>query len=410
MPDQEYNVLIVDDQDETRKNIARLLQFENDINVVGKARTGKDAIKQAISLDPDVVLMDINMPDMDGIEATELIQEKAPISQIVILSVQGDTNYMRRAMLAGARDFLTKPPKGDELVNVIRRAGEKAKAIRKDAQFIGRGTGSLVDPRGTTIALSGLGKIVAVYSPKGGVGTTTIATNLAVAMHSSETPVIIVDANLQFGNVVVFLNERGRTSVVDLTPIADQLEPELVREVVIHHESSGIDILSAPPHPEDAERISGAQFIKVLQFLARLYSYVIVDTDSGLSDVTLDTLDASDLLLMISSQDIPAIINTRMMLTLLMNLGINKQKILLVMSRFDKQLAITPEKVGHNLGHEVAAVLPEDREVVVPAVNRGIPFMMGEGKTKEIGKSILELVGKIRERISNLEEEPAGEN
>lgn len=408
--DQVFNVLIVDDQDETRKNVARLLQFENDINVVGTARTGKDAIRQAISLDPDVVLMDINMPDMDGIEATERIQEQAPISQIVILSVQGDTNYMRRAMLAGARDFLTKPPKSDELVTVIRRAGAKAKAIRKDAQFVGRGTGSLIDPRGTTISLTGLGKIVAVYSPKGGVGTTTVATNLAVAMHSSETPAIIVDANLQFGDVVVFLNERGRTSVVDLAPLADQLDPELIREVVIHHEPSGIDILSAPPHPEDAERVSGTQFVKILQFLARLYTYVIVDTDSGLSDVTLDTLDASDLLVMISSQDIPAIINTRMMLTLLINLGINKQKIVLVMSRFDKQLAITPEKVGHNLGHKVAAVLPEDREVVVPAVNRGIPFMMGEGKTKEIGKSILELVGKIRERLSKLEEEPASEN
>ena len=410
MPDQEYNVLIVDDQDETRKNIARLLQFENDINVVGTARTGKDAIRQAISLDPDVVLMDINMPDMDGIEATERIQEQAPISQIVILSVQGDTSYMRRAMLAGARDFITKPPKSDELVTVIRRAGAKAIAIRQESQFMGRGTGSLIDPRGTTVALSGMGKIVAVYSPKGGVGTTTVATNLAVTLHSSETPVIIVDANLQFGDVVVFLNERGRTSVVDLAPHADQLDPELVREVVIHHEQSGIDILSAPPHPEDAERISGAQFVKVLKFLARLYSYVIVDVDSGLSDVTLDTLDASDLLVMISSQDIPAIINTRMMLTLLVNLGVNKQKILLVMSRFDKQLAITPEKVGHNLGHKVAAVLPEDREVVVPAVNRGIPFMIGEGKTKEIGKSILELVGKIRERLSKLEEETVDDN
>jgi len=164
MADKEYNVLIVDDQDETRKNIARLLQFENDINVVGTARTGKDAIKQTIALDPDVVLMDINMPDMDGIEATERIQEQAPVSQIVILSVQGDTNYMRRAMLAGARDFLTKPPKSDELVNVIRRAGEKAKAIRQESQFMVRGTGSLIDPRSTTIALKKKKKIVAVVS------------------------------------------------------------------------------------------------------------------------------------------------------------------------------------------------------------------------------------------------------
>jgi pilus assembly protein CpaE len=410
MTDQEFNVLIVDDDAETRKNVARLLQFENDINVVGTARTGKDAIKQTISLDPDVVLMDINMPDMDGIEATELIQEQAPVSQIVILSVQGDTNYMRSAMLAGARDFLTKPPKGDELVTVIRRAGQKAKEKRQESIYGGRGTGSLSDPRGTTVQLSGLGKIITVYSPKGGVGKTTVATNLAVALHSQETPAIIVDANLQFGDVVVFLNERGRNSIIDLTPHAEHLDTELVEDVVIHHKQSGIDILSAPPHPEDAERVTGPQLVKVLQFLARLYAYVIVDTDSGLSDVTLDTLDASDLLVVISSQDIPSIINTRMMLTLLGTLGVPKQKILLVMNRFDKQIAITPEKVSQNLNHKVAAVLPEDKEVVIPAVNRGVPFMLSDGKAKEIGKNILELVGKIREALSKLEHEQISEN
>ena len=134
MEDQEFTVLIVDDQEDTRKNITRLLQFENDISVVGTARTGQDAIKQTLALDPDVVLMDINMPDMDGIEATERIQEQAPHSQVVILSVQGDTNYMRRAMAAGARDFLTKSPKSDELISVIRRAGSKAKVTRQESK------------------------------------------------------------------------------------------------------------------------------------------------------------------------------------------------------------------------------------------------------------------------------------
>lgn len=401
---EEFTVLIVDDQEETRKNVARLLQFENDINVVGTARTGQDAIKQTVALDPDVVLMDINMPDMDGIEATERIQEQAPVSQIVILSVQGDTNYMRRAMLAGARDFLTKPPKSDELVSVIRRAGAKAKAIRTEVQFIARGTGSLADPRASTFQLSGIGKIIAVYSPKGGVGATTIAANLAVTLHSPETPAVIVDANLQFGDVQVFFNERGRTSIVDLTPNVDQLDRELVEDVVLHHQNSGVDIVSAPATPEDGEHVTGADLVKVLQFLARMYSYVIVDTNSYLADETIDTLDACDLLVLVSSQDIPAIINTRSVLQLLVSrLGISKQKILLVMNRFDRQIAITPDKVGHNLGHKVACVLYEDREIVVPGVNRGVPFMLGEGKTKEIGKGILELVGKVREAISQLE-------
>ena len=74
--------------------------------------------------------MDINMPDIDGIVATETIRKAMPFVQIVILSVQGDPNYMRRAMMAGARDFLTKPPSVDELTSAIRRAGRMAQEER----------------------------------------------------------------------------------------------------------------------------------------------------------------------------------------------------------------------------------------------------------------------------------------
>src|SRR5512139_1266494 len=124
--DKKIKVLIVDDVAETRENIRKLLQFEADVEVVGAAGTGREAVQIAGEIKPDVVLMDINMPDMDGITATEMIRRNDPSMQVVILSVQGDPNYMRRAMLAGARDFLTKPPAVDELTGAIRRAGKMA--------------------------------------------------------------------------------------------------------------------------------------------------------------------------------------------------------------------------------------------------------------------------------------------
>src|SRR5262245_60034245 len=116
-------VLIVDDIAETRENIRKLLQFESDIEVIGMARSGKEAVQQARDTKPHVILMDINMPDMDGIQATEIIVREVPLAQIIIVSVQSDTDYLRRAMLAGARDFLSKPPPADDLINAIRRLG-----------------------------------------------------------------------------------------------------------------------------------------------------------------------------------------------------------------------------------------------------------------------------------------------
>jgi len=113
-------VLIVDDIAETRENLRKLLQFESDVTVVGSARTGVEAIDIARETEPDVVIMDINMPDMDGIEATEAMLRDVPFTQIVMLSVNNDADYVRRAMRAGARDFLAKPPSGDELISTIR--------------------------------------------------------------------------------------------------------------------------------------------------------------------------------------------------------------------------------------------------------------------------------------------------
>ena len=75
----------------------------------------------AIELKPHIVLMDINMPDMDGITATQKMSLQSPFSQVVIMSVQNDQHYMKRAMAAGARDFQAKPFTSEELVGCVRR-------------------------------------------------------------------------------------------------------------------------------------------------------------------------------------------------------------------------------------------------------------------------------------------------
>src|SRR5215831_1042060 len=120
MADQ-IRVLIVDDIPETRDHLTKLLGFESDIEVVGSAASGTEAISMASQMLPDVVLMDINMPDMDGIAATEKLSTQVPTASVVMMSVQGEADYLRRSMLAGAREFLVKPFSSDELTASIRQ-------------------------------------------------------------------------------------------------------------------------------------------------------------------------------------------------------------------------------------------------------------------------------------------------
>ena len=408
--DGKFSVIIVDDIPETRENFRKLLQFESDIEVVGTARTGREGIDLAKELKPDVVLMDINMPDLDGITATEIIRKEIPFAQIVIISVQGDPNYMRRAMLAGARDFLTKPPMVDELVSAIRRAGAMAHEERsKVVVRYPTQSGGITSGRDFVSPVSSLGKIIVVYSPKGGVGCTTVATNLAVSLHNEETPGVLVDANLQFGDVAVMLNERGKNSVADLAPRANELDPDVVEDVLISHTMSGLRVLVAPSRPEHAESVTGDAFGKILKYLRRLYSYVIIDTSSSLTDAVLTAIDVCDIVVLIATQDIPSINNARLFLDLVDVLEINRSQIVFIMNRYDKRIGISPEAVGDNLKQEISTILPADDKIVVPSVNRGVPFVLNN-KSKQISRAIFDLAEEVRQRISKINIEHESES
>lgn len=395
---EKIRVLIVDDVSETRENVKKLLQFESDVDVVGIARTGKEAIQVSQELNPDVVLMDINMPDMDGIAATEAIRARQPAVQVIILSVQSDQNYMRKAMLVGARDFLTKPPMGDELISAIRRAGEMARTEKSKSVQV-----QAVAASGNLNAMAGFGgpkgKIVTVYSPKGGAGCTTLAVNLALTLNNGDTRVALVDGNFQFGDVAVFINEQGKNTVLDLAPRADELDPEIVEEVMVKHASSGLHILAAPSRPEQAEKISSMQFSKVLEFLTQMYAYVVVDTASLLTDVTLAAIDVSDLIVLVTTQDIPSIKNCRLFLDLLQTLGVERNRILFAMNRYDKRINITPERVAENLKQEVALTIPLDEATAIKAVNRGVPFVL-DSKNQPVSRGVYMLAESIRGRVA----------
>jgi pilus assembly protein CpaE len=361
----------------------------------------------AEELNPDVVLMDINMPDMDGIAATEAIRQRRPTVQIVILSVQNDPNYMRRAMLAGARDFLAKPPMADELISAVKRAGKMSQDERSKVAIPPAGFGNSASISSMIAAPLSTGRAIMVYSPKGGTGVTTLAVNLALTLHNEDTQTAIVDANLQFGDVAVFLNEQGKNTIVDLAPRADELEPEVVEGVIIKHAASGLNILAAPSRPEHAEQVHGEQFGAVLEYLKRLYAYIVVDTTPMLNDITLAALDRADLILLVVTQDIPSIKNARLFLDLLNTLGISRDRICFVMNKYDKRIAITPEKVGENLKQEVGAVIPLDERVVIPAVNRGVPFVLDQ-KAQPVSRAVYMLAETVRSRLAKVEPESAG--
>jgi pilus assembly protein CpaE len=232
------------------------------------------------------------------------------------------------------------------------------------------------------------------------VGCTTLAVNIALALNSQDTPTVLVDADLQFGDVTAFLNQQAHYSIVDIAAQADDLDEELLDEVLLLHEESGLRILPAPPRPELADEVHAEDISKALKMLKDLFAYVIVDTASYLDDIALAALEASDLIVTIAVPEIPSIKNARFFLDTMAELSIPRERILLVMNQVNRRDSITAEKVAGNLGREVVAEIPFDREAVKGAINHGKPLIRDK-KTHPLVGQILNLVGEIRERVVN---------
>jgi pilus assembly protein CpaE len=397
IPDSKIRVLIVDDIPETRENVRKLLYFEKDIEVVGAAANGTEGIEMARSLRPDIVLMDINMPDIDGITATESISQSVPEVQIIMMSVQGETDYLRRSMLAGAREFLVKPFSADELIASIRRVYQlKPKAAPVQPQILR--PEPVVEGRASapTIALTE-GEVVCVYSPKGGTGCSTIATNLALALNNGDSRSALVDGDLQFGDIAVLLNMQPSRTISDIVAHMDSLDADFLSDVMMSH-PSGLKTLLAPPRPDVAEMVRADDMREILKNLRLLYNYTIVDTASYLDDVVLTVLELSDAILLITTPEIPAIKNVRLLLEALDALDY-LSKTRLVVNMAGRRAGITDKDIADHIKHPVFATIPRDNGPVSAAANQGVPIVVSSQKSP-VAKGISHLAELVRKEMS----------
>lgn len=384
-------LLIVDDMAETAQNVQKLLHFEKDIRVVGIASSGRDAIQKADQLRPDVILMDINLRDMDGVEVAEVIGRQISTC-IVMMSVQADPEIFSQAMSVGARGYLVKPFTSEKLVRTIRRAVENFPPPGPTNGYASSGGGG---------GGGGMRKIVAVYSPKGGAGTSVLAANLAIALQqATQKSVVLVDANLQNGDSHVLLNVNTSASIDELREAgAGGIDQEIVEGTVIKHADSEIGLLRAPLSPESAELFTSDATKAILAALRDNFDYVVVDTGSYFSEATLTVLEEADVIVALTTLEVTTIHRVSQFFQLAERVNISLSKVRLVCNRVETYYGIRPNQVESQLRRRFFAQIPEDEKLVVASINRGVPFIISQ-KAAPISRAIHTLAGRIVEVLA----------
>lgn len=401
---KKIKILIVDDIPEARESLKKLLAFEPDFEVIGTATTGREAIEMARTYLPNIILMDINMPDMDGITATNELRRQIPAAGVIMMSVQGEAEYIRRAMAAGARDFLTKPPPADELYATVRRVHEIIE------QTLGTGV-HLAQQKSKKLEVAEEGivsHVVVVYSPQGGAGKTTIATNVAASLMREGTRVLLIDLDLQFGDVGVFLNLKPHLTIVDLIKSVDDLDTDLVENVLVTHDS-GLRVLLAPVRPEEADLVPSDKVPQLIEKLKMMFDVIVVDMPTRLDDLALALFDIAERILLVVNPTLPCVKNTLAVIALLDSLEFPDAKIQFAINRVSQDLerakiAIASAAIEQRLKKKALGMIPVDERRVLNAVNRGVS-VVAKDRNQSPAKDLIALADAVWANLMPQEEE-----
>jgi pilus assembly protein CpaE len=327
-------------------------------------------------------------PDLDFTTAGAGPSQGSAALAVVALGGDADAGFrmVRELALGGASVLVLGPAKDADLILRAMRHGAKEFVVADDDEAVAHALREQARPlRGT-----GGGAVYALFPAKGGVGATTLATNLAGALQRAGERTCLVDLNLNMGDVLAFLDLAGGFSISDVVANMRRLDRELLESSVMRHPASGIHVLAQTHRIEESDRVSPAALSTVLSLLRQHYGAVVLDGLRSFDEVSLAAVDASDQILLVVTQEVPAVRDARRCTDLFRRLGA-ESKLKLVVNRFRNGHEINPEVVAETVGLPVAATVANDYPAVIRAVNRG-QMLLDDAPRAPVTKDVEKLV------------------
>jgi pilus assembly protein CpaE len=294
----------------------------------------------------------------------------APGAAIVAVSAQTPQRFgiIFNIVAAGGVVIVVSPSKDPELILRAMRAGAREFVLESDHEELRLAVRSQAMAHDTA---EGPGAVITVFGAKGGVGSTTIAANLAGALQGAGSRVCLVDLDLHLGDVLSFMDVAGNYSITDVLTNMARLDKELIESSMTRH-ASGVNVLAQSGKMEEAEHIRGPDITNLLAFLRKYYDKIIIDGVRGFDEISLAAMDGSQHLLMVLTQDVPAVRNGQRCLELFGRLGYDQSKVKLILNRYQKSSKITLEVIADTLKVSVSHAISNDFVSVIDAINRGL--------------------------------------
>jgi pilus assembly protein CpaE len=396
---ENVRVMVIPGTDPVGDWMADVIRAEPDMAFLCLVRDLSQVMETLERAKPDVILVDIGSGILQKSELLNRLSAPASGAAVIVVAMMGEVDMVRQAMLYGAQGFLLKPFGEADLLSSVRQAYDLVVQRRKEAPD----TKAL--PPGAEVEPGERAEVVSVFSPKGGVGCTTLAINLAVALKTaSQKAVTLVDGDLRFGDIDTALNVASATSISTLLPQLDELDNQLLHRSLATH-SSGIRVLAAPHNLDAADTIRPEELRRLLVRLTELDAgYMVVDTWSTLDDSTLAILDISQHVIVITTPQVTALRDVHRFMEVLDLLSYDLDKTLLVLNHAYHRSEIKLQDIERALGYPIVQTIDYAPGPVTASLNRGVPLVL-EYAESQPAQNIKRLAQLLIERGARAEDE-----
>lgn len=367
---EKIKVLAVADSEDIRFDLRNKLMHD-EIAFVGFSKN-KTALEKAVGLSPNAVILVREEEDDSFVKRAGEIYVSLPGCFVLLLCEAVTMEVLEKAMQAGIRTVMDFSCTKEALVESIRRGFSVERARMKNFSSE-RGS---VDSR-----------LIALFGAKGGIGKTTLSVNLAVALAHMGKKVVVIDLDLQFGNVNLFFDLAPRDTIAELVQDKQNLDIDTIRSFIRLH-SSGVSVLCAPKSPEFSEIVRGEHIEKIITTIRPFYDVIIVDTPPMFNETTIAALENADLILMAVTLDICALRNTKISADILDSLHL-KEKVRLLINRNTPGL-ISVKDAQNILDFPVAYKISNDWQTANAALNKGIPIVI-DAPRSNLGRELYDL-------------------
>ncbi len=356
-------VLLIDDEQFYFKLIRKTLkEAEYDLEYV---KSGSEGLSRIPSFEPDMLIVDLKLPEMDGFEILERLRRDPKYSHmpVIVITAKDELSEKLKAFELGADDYLVKPFQPEELVarmGILARRGKAMKMVR-DMETINKSTAT----------------VITVHSLRGGVGCSSIVVNLGLAFHKLwGQQTLLIDGVLTAGQVALLLDGKPGATWENLVGVdPENFDDVVVSEMMVPHKS-GIRYIASPRYPIAADTFTNDSLHQLMEKIKAQNEFVIIDTSHDFSDMTIQMLSMSSLILLVMAPEMASLRTALSALEIYDRLGIPLEKVKIALNNNSSSPAIKQAQLEKVLKRSIDFVLPYEAGEVNRALNFGQPFIL----------------------------------